>query len=141
MLIVLVNFSWSLCCLSFLDLRILITPLVSSNSSYWPILLCEFSFFLTGETFLAMINPCSDKVLVCPSKCTIKQEVTRIILESTHCDYCDCNSNTKTGIYISILNTILTSLHCDYCDVFNIILNFKNCDYYFCYRNTITGIH
>jgi hypothetical protein len=26
-------FSWPLCCLSFFDLRILITPLVSSNSS------------------------------------------------------------------------------------------------------------
>jgi len=27
-------FFWPLCCLSFFDLRILITPLVSSNSSY-----------------------------------------------------------------------------------------------------------
>jgi hypothetical protein len=27
-------FFWSLCCLSFFDLKILITPLVSSNSSY-----------------------------------------------------------------------------------------------------------
>ena len=27
-------FSWSLCCLFFLDIRILITPLVYSNSSY-----------------------------------------------------------------------------------------------------------
>jgi hypothetical protein len=29
-------FFWSLCCLSYLDIRILITPLVSSNSSYYP---------------------------------------------------------------------------------------------------------
>ena len=27
-------FYWSLCCLSFFDLRIVVTPLVSSNSSY-----------------------------------------------------------------------------------------------------------
>ena len=27
-------FFWSLCCLSFFDVRIMITPLVSSNSSY-----------------------------------------------------------------------------------------------------------
>jgi hypothetical protein len=29
-------FFWPLCCLSFFDIRILITPLVSSNSSYSP---------------------------------------------------------------------------------------------------------
>jgi hypothetical protein len=28
-------FFWSLCCLFFFDIQILITPLVSSNSSYW----------------------------------------------------------------------------------------------------------
>jgi hypothetical protein len=42
-------FFWSLCCLFFLDLRFLITPLVSSNSSYFHNLLhTKFStlFFL-----------------------------------------------------------------------------------------------
>ena len=97
MLIILVNFFWPLLLsvLEFTDSDYL--PLVSVHSSYWPRFLCEFFFFLTGETFLAMINPCSDKVRVCPSRCTIKHEVTHIILESTHCDYCDCNSNMKTG--------------------------------------------
>ena len=34
-------FFWSLCCLFFFDLRILITPLVSSNSSYLAIVMPE----------------------------------------------------------------------------------------------------
>jgi hypothetical protein len=33
-LFVLLSFSWPLCCLFFFDLRLLITPLVSSNSSW-----------------------------------------------------------------------------------------------------------
>jgi len=33
-------FSWSLCCLSFDDLQLLITSLLSSNSSYY----CNYSF-------------------------------------------------------------------------------------------------
>jgi hypothetical protein len=40
--VVLYSFFWPLCCLFFFDIRFLIAPLVSSNSSYIKTLFCRF---------------------------------------------------------------------------------------------------
>ena len=44
-------FFWPLCCLFFLDIQILITPLISSSSSY-NIFLISFTFFVVGHAKL-----------------------------------------------------------------------------------------
>ena len=48
--VLLVFFCWPLCCLSFVDLQIMITPLVSSNSS------CNISWYISYDIKQASIS-------------------------------------------------------------------------------------
>ena len=55
-------FFWSLCCVSFFDLRILITPLVSSNSSY-----CLHAFILCLNIVTPLVNAHDKFIVFCLS--------------------------------------------------------------------------
>jgi hypothetical protein len=49
-------FFWLLCCLSFFDLRILITPLVSSNSSYFKNDRHRYKFIILGRDVIYFVK-------------------------------------------------------------------------------------
>ena len=70
-------FCWPLCCRSFFDLRILIIPMVCSNSSlsfsFMPLYCLSFDFriliipMVSSNSFLSVCNISLDHCIVCPS--------------------------------------------------------------------------
>ncbi|XP_076081343.1 uncharacterized protein LOC143052239 isoform X1 [Mytilus galloprovincialis] len=122
---------------------------------------CFFCRCPQGEVFMAMINPCSHKVRVCPSYCTIRH-LEDIILGTIQCDYCDCNTTNKQDLErelrfllqddLKVTNSVIAStIHCleyasdcpSHCHAFTVHNNAWKCHVCLCHGVLIprTFIH
>jgi len=79
-------FFWPLSCLSFLDLRILMTPLVFSNSSYWYLYIWHIkikidslpkSLFNNKKEIIIMVGRCLNPTFFHKLQARLKQIVCR----------------------------------------------------------------
>ena len=78
-------FFWTFCCLFFFDLRILITPMASLNSSYHIVLNMYKCIFLR-EKNLTWLNQCSSQKILISDVQTL-----HIHIDQKYCSTCDKN--------------------------------------------------
>ena len=78
-------FFWTLCCLFFFDIRILITPLVSSNSSY--LYLSSVVLIRFHILFFSLLFSCSKKYRVVLSPSSVHVILERFFFSFRVCVY------------------------------------------------------
>ena len=130
-------FFWPLCCLSFPDLQILITPLVSSNSSSakygfsagWSTGVESNQSVISGR-LPTIINIVLVIILSMRSGLLCEQVSLRVMLSTSSYAVCsrDRTDQIQSRLHPTQCRTIILSLQCDYATSFirqPIFFNFK----------------
>ena len=115
---------WSLCCLFFLDIRILITPLVSSNSSYLELVKVNSSDYLNQQVWficsifrlnISQIPQKYSDILKCPKylrNTQIQRSPSWKVIRLTKPDFRCTKNITKLSPYRKAIPLIRPLLHC-----------------------------